>query len=100
MRIRVVFVKLLFRRVEGFKMEQGAAIKFCVKLKKTATETFEILKSALGEKCLSSTSVFECYKRFKEGLRVWECKNRGVKTMLTTFFEAKGIIHHAFVPDK
>jgi hypothetical protein len=32
--------------VEGFKMEQRAAIKFCVKLKKTATETFEMLKSA------------------------------------------------------
>jgi hypothetical protein len=28
--------------VEGFKMEQRAATKFCVKLKKTATETFEM----------------------------------------------------------
>jgi hypothetical protein len=40
-------------------MEQRAAIKFCVKLKKTATETFEMFKSAYGEECLSSTSVFE-----------------------------------------
>jgi hypothetical protein len=48
-------------------MEQKAAIKFCVKLKKTATETFEMLKSAYGEECLSRTSVFEFYKRFKEG---------------------------------
>jgi hypothetical protein len=30
-------------------MEQRAAIKVCVKLKKTATETFEMLKSAYGE---------------------------------------------------
>jgi hypothetical protein len=29
-------------------MEQRAAIKFRVKLKKTATETFEMLKSAYG----------------------------------------------------
>jgi hypothetical protein len=48
MRITVVLVKF-FRCVEGFKMEQRAAIKFCVKLKKTATETFEMLKSAYGE---------------------------------------------------
>jgi hypothetical protein len=40
-------------------MEQRAAIKFCVKLKKTATETFEMLKSANSEECLSRTSVFE-----------------------------------------
>jgi hypothetical protein len=38
----IVLVTLVFRRVEGFKMEQRAAIKLCVKLKKTATETFEM----------------------------------------------------------
>jgi hypothetical protein len=36
----VVWMKLVFRRVEGFKMEQRAAIEFCVILKKAATETF------------------------------------------------------------
>jgi hypothetical protein len=35
-----------FRRVESFKMEQRAAIKFCVNSKKAATETFEMLKRA------------------------------------------------------
>jgi hypothetical protein len=34
-------------------MEQTAAITFFVKLKKTATETFEMLKSAYGEECLT-----------------------------------------------
>jgi hypothetical protein len=48
-------------------MEQRATIKFCVKLKKTATETFEMLKSAYGEECLSRTSMFKLHKRFKEG---------------------------------
>jgi transposase len=48
-------------------MEQRAAIKFCVKLKKTATETFEMLKRAYGKECLSRTSVFQWHKRFKEG---------------------------------
>jgi hypothetical protein len=50
-------------------MEQRAAIKLCVKLKKTATETFEMLKIMHSEECLSRTSVFEWHKRFKEGLR-------------------------------
>jgi hypothetical protein len=47
---------IFFCHVKGFKMEQRAAIKFCVKLKKTA---FEMLKRAYGEKCLSRTSIFE-----------------------------------------
>jgi transposase len=34
---------------------------------KTATETFEMLKNAYGEECLSKTSVFEWHKRFKDG---------------------------------
>jgi hypothetical protein len=45
-------------------MEQRAAIKFCVKLKKTATETFEMLKNMHGEECLSRVRVFEWHKRF------------------------------------
>jgi hypothetical protein len=48
-------------------MEQRAEIKFCVKLKKTATDMFEMLKNAYGEECLLRTSVFEQHKRFKEG---------------------------------
>jgi hypothetical protein len=41
----------------------------CVKLKKTATETFEMLKSAYREKRLSRTSVFEWHKKLKKRLR-------------------------------
>jgi hypothetical protein len=48
-------------------MEQRVTIKFCAKLKKIAEETFEMLKSAYGEECLSKRSVFDWHKRFKEG---------------------------------
>jgi hypothetical protein len=65
-------------------MEQRAAIKFCAKLKKTAPETFEMLKSAYGEECLSSTSVFEWHQRFKEAQKV-RMQKSWVKTMLTAF---------------
>jgi hypothetical protein len=61
------FGEVRFRRVEGFKMEQRAEIKFYVKLNKTATETFEMLKSAYGEECLLRMSAFEWHKMFKEG---------------------------------
>jgi hypothetical protein len=59
-----------------------------------------MLKSSDGEECLSRTSVFEWHERLKEGLRKWECKKSRVETMLITFFYAKGIIHHEFVPGK
>jgi hypothetical protein len=65
-------------------MEQRAVIKFCVKLKKTATETFEMLKSAYGEKCLSRASVFEWCKRYIEAQKV-RMQKLQVKTMLTAF---------------
>jgi hypothetical protein len=48
-------------------MQHREAIKFSVKLKKMATEKFEMLKSAYGEEYLSRTSVLEWHKRFKEG---------------------------------
>jgi hypothetical protein len=60
-------------------MEQRAGIKYCVKLKKTTTETFEILKSEYTEECLSSTCVLKWQKRFQEGLKNCECKNHGRK---------------------
>jgi hypothetical protein len=58
-------LKVFFLHVKDCKMEQRAAIKFCIKLKKTATE---MLKNAYGKECLSRTSVSEWHKRLKEGL--------------------------------
>jgi hypothetical protein len=52
-------------------------IQFSVKLNKTVTETFEMLKSAYGEECLSRTSVFGWHKRLKEGQESLQDKNRG-----------------------
>jgi hypothetical protein len=66
-------------------VKQKAVIKFCVKLKKTATETFEMLKSVYGEECLSRTSVFEWHKRHIEAQKLRMQKSL-MKTMLTAFF--------------
>jgi uncharacterized cysteine cluster protein YcgN (CxxCxxCC family) len=48
-------------------IKQRYAIKFCVKLKETATETFEKLKRAYGDEVLSKAQVFRWHKAFKEG---------------------------------
>ena len=48
-------------------LEERYAIKFCFKLGKNATETYEILQTAFGASCMNQASVFEWHKRFKEG---------------------------------
>ena len=42
-------------------------MKFCLKLGKKATETYEMLKTAFRPSCMNRGSVFEWHKRFKEG---------------------------------
>jgi len=49
------------------EQEQRVYIKFCVKLGRNGTETFEILRTAFREQCLSRARIFEWHKRFKEG---------------------------------
>jgi hypothetical protein len=66
-------------------MEQRAAIKFCVKLKKTATEMFEMLRSLHGAECFTRTSVFKWHKMFTVAQKARVQKTR-IKTMLTAFF--------------
>ena len=47
--------------------EQRVNVKFRVKLGKSATETYHLLKNVYGDECLSRTQVFEWFKRIKEG---------------------------------
>ena len=49
-------------------LEERYVIKFCFKLGKNATETYEILQTAFGSSFMNRASVFEWYKRFKEGM--------------------------------
>ena len=48
-------------------LEERYKIKLCFKLGKKATETYEMLQTALGKTCMNRASVFEWHKRFKEG---------------------------------
>jgi hypothetical protein len=47
-------------------VEQPVNVKFCLRLGKSATETYDLLKRVYGDECLSCTQVFEIFKRFIE----------------------------------
>jgi transposase len=81
-------------------MKQRAAIKFCVKLKKTATETFEMLKSAYGEECLSRTIVFEWHKRFKEERVSLQDDERKGRPSTSRTEESKEVIQKCLPEDR
>jgi len=46
-------------------VEQHVNVKFCVKLGKSATETYDFFKKVYGDDCLYRTQVFEWFERFK-----------------------------------
>ncbi|KAJ8962817.1 hypothetical protein NQ318_001217 [Aromia moschata] len=48
-------------------LEQRMAIKFCVKLEKSAAEIIPMLKKAFGVDCLSDRHIFRWHKAFAEG---------------------------------
>ena len=45
--------------------EQRAYIKFCFKLGKTATECYEMLKTAFGEQAEGHSQMFQWFSRFQ-----------------------------------
>jgi len=47
--------------------EQRICIKFCFKIGKTATETYQLLRQAYGEDAVGRAQVFDWFRRFKEG---------------------------------
>ncbi|KAJ8956999.1 hypothetical protein NQ318_012165 [Aromia moschata] len=54
------------------QMEQRVNLKFFVKLEKTFTEDYAMLKAVYGNDYLSRTQVFEWFKRFKQGRETTE----------------------------
>jgi hypothetical protein len=52
----------LGRKMLECKNEQRVNIKFLVKLKKSATETCQLLTEAYGEECMSRACAFEWHK--------------------------------------
>jgi hypothetical protein len=58
---------LLVRKMTDAKIEQRTNIRFLAKLKKIATETYQLLREVCGEDTLSRARVFEWHRRFLGG---------------------------------
>ena len=59
-----VYVIAIFTMCESNK--QHICIKFCFKIGKTATETYQLFQKAYGEDAIGHKLVFDCFHRFKE----------------------------------
>jgi len=77
--------------------EQRICIKFCFKIGKTATETYQLLQQAYGEDAVGRT-------QWKGPTSPRRKKKRQVrsktKVMLRAFFDSEGIVHHEYAPDE
>ena len=89
-RKKCVYVIAIFTMCES--TEQRICIKFCFKIGKTTTETYQLLQQAYGEDAMGRTQVFDCFHRFKEG-------RSETKVMLLAFFDSEGIVHHEYTPN-
>jgi len=59
-----VYVIAIFTMCES--TEQLICIKFCFKIGKTATETYQLLQQAFGEDAMGRTQVFDWFRPLKE----------------------------------
>ncbi|KAJ8949917.1 hypothetical protein NQ318_007624 [Aromia moschata] len=48
-------------------LEQRYAVKFCVKLNKTPKDTYDMLKDAFGDVCMSYSQAKKWHKSLREG---------------------------------
>jgi len=60
-----VYVIAIFTMCES--TEQCICIKFCFKIAKPATETYQLLQQAYGEDAMGCTQVFDWFLQFKDG---------------------------------
>ena len=61
-----------YETVSSSRMEQQINLKFLVKLRKTTTECFKLLKEVYGEDVMLRTQIFEWYKHFEKGCKELE----------------------------
>jgi len=88
-----VYVIAIFTTCES--TEQRICIKFCFKIGRPATETYQLLQQAYGEDSMGRTQVFDWFCRFKEGRTAVESDPRSGRP----FFDSEGIVHHEYAPN-
>ena len=81
-------------------IEQRYAIKLCVKLKKSATETFASLTEVYGDVTLSRTMVFKWHKAFKEGRESVEGDPRSGRPISSKNDQNVAVVRAVMVKDR
>ena len=81
-------------------IEQWYAIKFCVKLNKSAIETFASLNEAYGDATLSRTMGFKWHKAFKEGRENVEDGPHSGKPISSTNDQNVEVVRAVMVKDR
>jgi len=81
-------------------IEQSYTIKFCVKLNKSATETFASLTEAYGDATLSRTMVFKWHITFKEGRENVEDGPRSGRPISSTNDQNVEVVRAAMAKDR
>jgi len=81
-------------------IEQRYAIKFCVKLNKSATETFASLTQAYGDATLSRTMVFKWHKALKEGREIVEDDPRSGRQISSTNDQNVEVVQAVMAKDR
>jgi len=95
-----VYVIAIFTMCES--TEQRICIKFCFKIVKTATETYQLLQQAYGEDTMGRTQVFDWLRRFKEGRTSSESDPRSGRRSTSRneeMIDSEGIVHQEYAPD-
>jgi len=78
--------------------EQRICIKFCFKIRKTATETYQLLQQVYGEDAVGHTKVFDWFSRFKEGRTSVESDSHSGQPSASRNKDSEGIVHHEYAP--
>jgi len=81
-------------------IEQWYAIKFCVKLNKSAIETFASLTEAYGDATLSRTMVFKWHKAFKAGRENVEDDSRSGRPISSTNDQNVEVVRAVMAKDR
>ena len=95
----VVFYNLVTFAMQR-NIEQRYATKFCVKLNKSAKETFLSLMEAYGDATLSRTMVFKWHKAFKESRENVEDDSRSGRPTSSTNDENVEVVRAVMAKDR
>jgi len=80
--------------------EQRTCIKFCFELGKTATECYEMLKTAFGEQAMGRSQTFQWVSRFNAGRTSTDDDERSVRPVSSSTPEMTERVRQIILEDR